>query len=71
MRWKVEVIEAAERELSALAADLKARFLHVAGMLEEMGPQEVGMPLVRPIERKLWEMRLKARIGSRGRSMSP
>jgi phage-related protein len=32
-------------------------------MLEEAGPQEVGMPLVRPLERKLWEMRLRGRDG--------
>lgn len=62
-RWTVELIEAAERELRALPADLQARFLHVAEMLEEAGPQEVGMPLVRPLERKLWEMRLRGRDG--------
>lgn len=63
MAWKVEVTEAAERELLALPADLQAHFLHVAEMLEEAGPQKVGMPLVRPLERKLWEMRLKGKDG--------
>ena len=63
MRWTVEVVEAAEHELVALPADLQAHFLHVAGMLEEAGPQKVGMPLVRHLERKLWEMRLKGKDG--------
>lgn len=62
-RWTVEVIEAAERELLALPADLQAHFIHVAEMLEEAGPYQVGMPLVRPLEAKLWEMRLKGKDG--------
>lgn len=62
-RWTVEVIEAAERELRALPADIQADFLHVAGMLEEAGPHKVGMPLIRRLEGKLWEMRLRGRGG--------
>lgn len=62
-RWTVETIEAAERELLALPADLQASFIHVAEMLEEAGPHKVGMPLVRPLEAKLWEMRLKGKDG--------
>jgi phage-related protein len=61
VRWTVEVIPAAERELKALPDDLQGRFLHVAGMLEEFGPQRVGLPHIRPLEGKLWEMRLAGR----------
>ncbi|MGH6913494.1 MAG: type II toxin-antitoxin system RelE/ParE family toxin [Geminicoccales bacterium] len=60
-RWTVEVIPAAERELKALSDDLQARFLHVAGMLEALGPVQVGMPHVRSLGGKLWEMRLAGR----------
>lgn len=60
-RWTVEVIPAAEREIGALPDDLQAAFLHVAGMLEEFGPRQIGMPHVRPIRNKLWEMRLAGR----------
>jgi len=52
-RWIVEVIPAAERELKALPDDLRGKFLHVAGLLEEFGPGRVGLPHVRPLERKL------------------
>jgi phage-related protein len=62
-RWTVDLIEAAERELRALPSDMQARFLHVAGLLEEVGPANVGMPHVRHLEEKLWEMRLKGRDG--------
>ena len=63
LSWTVEMTEAAELELSELPADMQARFLHIAGMLEELGPQRVGMPHVRPLEDKLWEMRMKGRDG--------
>jgi phage-related protein len=53
----------AEPELLALPADMRARFLHVAELLEAFGPQEVGMPHVRPVEGKLWEMRMRGRDG--------
>jgi phage-related protein len=32
-------------------------------MLEEFGPQRVGLPHVRPLESKLWEMRMQGRDG--------
>ncbi len=32
-------------------------------MLETFGPQRVGMPHVRPLEDKLWEMRARGRYG--------
>jgi phage-related protein len=67
-RWTVELAPAAERELDALPDDLQARFLHVAGLLEEFGPGRVRMPHVRPLGGKLWEMRLAGR-GTIGRAI--
>jgi phage-related protein len=43
--------------------DIRARFLRVAELLEAFGPQQVGMPHVRHLEDKLWEMRLQGRDG--------
>ena len=63
LAWSVEVIEAAETELLGLPDDMQARFLHIAGMLEELGPQRVGLPHVRPLGDKLWEMRMTGRDG--------
>ena len=60
-RWTIEVIPAAERELKGLSDDLQGRFLHVAGLLEEFGPTRLGLPHVRPLGGKLWEMRLVRR----------
>ncbi|HDR9159709.1 TPA: type II toxin-antitoxin system RelE/ParE family toxin [Burkholderia vietnamiensis] len=63
MKWHVELIPEAEAELLALPPDMQARFLHIAEMLEEFGPQRVGMPHVRPLEGKLWEIRMTGRDG--------
>lgn len=42
---------------------MKARFLRIAEMLEDFGPQRVGLPHIRPLESKLWEMRMQSRDG--------
>ena len=51
--WTVRIHPLAEPELQALPADMRARFLHIAELLETFGPQQVGMPHVRPLESKL------------------
>ncbi|GAB2903708.1 type II toxin-antitoxin system RelE/ParE family toxin [Paralcaligenes ginsengisoli] len=63
MIWQVKLLQAAENELLALPADIRARFLHIAELLTEFGPQQVGMPHVRPLEGKLWEIRMTGRDG--------
>lgn len=60
--WKIKFVNAkAEEELLSLSADLKAKFLHVTEMLMAFGPHNVGLPHVRPLENKLWELRLKGK----------
>lgn len=61
--WTVELIPEAEAELMELPADMQARFLHIAELLQSLGPQHVGMPHIRPLEQKLWEMRMTGRDG--------
>jgi phage-related protein len=61
--WTVELHPLAEPELQALPADMRARFLRIAEMLEGFGPHQVGLPHVRPLEGKLWEMRMQGRDG--------
>ena len=61
--WTVEAHPLAETELKALPSDMQARFLHIAELLEAFGPQKVGMPHIRPLEGKLWEMRMRGKDG--------
>lgn len=61
--WSVVIHPLAEPELAQLPPDLRARFLHIAELLESFGPQQVGLPHVRPLQQKLWEMRMSGRDG--------
>ncbi|BBL33925.1 hypothetical protein Nstercoris_00152 [Nitrosomonas stercoris] len=63
MTWHVKLAAAAKDELMALPADMQARFLRISELLEEFGPHKVGLPHVRFVEGKLWEMRLTGRDG--------
>ena len=48
-QWTVTLHPLAERELQTIPADMQARFLHIGEMLEELGPQRVGLPHIRPL----------------------
>ena len=52
-----------EAELLSLPKDMQAHFLRISELLESFGPQRVGLPHVRPLGEKLWEMRLTGRDG--------
>jgi phage-related protein len=55
--------EAVARELRDQSPGLQADFLRIGDMLKVHGPQRVGMPYVRPLGNKLWEMRLHDESG--------
>lgn len=64
MQWRVETLNpTVDRELDALEPTLKARFLHIAELLETFGPDQVGAPHVKHLVEKLWEIRMKGRSG--------
>jgi phage-related protein len=64
MNWSVETLnEAVDAELEALDPMFKAKFLHIAEMLESLGPRQVGVPYVKHLEDRLWEIRMKAQPG--------
>lgn len=64
MAWKVETLnEIVDEELLSLPADMQARFFRIAELIESIGLQSVGMPHVRPLRDKLWEIRMKGRDG--------
>ncbi len=59
-RWTVEPLNrAVERALLALPPGCRANFLRISELLMEHGPQPLGMPYVRPLVRKLYEMRMR------------
>jgi len=55
--------EAVDAELEMLDPSFKAKFLHIAEILESLGPHKVREPYIKHLENKLWEIRMKARPG--------
>ena len=56
-----------EVEFRSLPKDMQARFFHISELIEGYGIEHAGMPHVRHLEGKLWEMRAKGKAGiSRG-----
>src|SRR5438034_6402674 len=64
MPWKVELLDrSVHDELAELSPEMQARFLRISELLQTLGPLNVGMPHVRPLGEKIWEMRLHDRHG--------
>lgn len=64
MRWEVRTLnKQVDDELEQLDATLKAKFLHIAEMLENFGPDNVKEPYCKFLGKKLWEIRMKGRSG--------
>ena len=64
MPWSVETLnETVDAELAELPADMRARLVRVAGLIESVGLPNVKEPHVRHVRGQLWEIRLKGRAG--------
>ena len=64
MAWRVEILnEAVAAEITALPADMQARFLRLAERIVSVGLESLGEPHVKHLEGKLWELRLTGRDG--------
>jgi phage-related protein len=64
MAWTVEILnEAVQAELGELPVDVRAKFSWIVQLLEAFGPHHVREPYIKPLEGKLWEMRMKGRDG--------
>jgi len=61
--WAVVFTQEAEQEFNALPMDMRAHGAWIIDLLESKGPHQVREPYVKPVEGKLWEMRLKGRAG--------
>jgi phage-related protein len=64
MGWSVVTLNATvDAELEELPADMRARFVRIAMMIEDCGLDKVGYPHVRHLEGRLWEIRLTGKNG--------
>jgi phage-related protein len=62
-KWTVEFDERALSEIQEWPVDIRANLSRIIRLIEDFGPHMVGMPHVRPIEGKVWEMRPKGKDG--------
>jgi len=46
-----------------LPKDIQADLLHISGLIEAHGPHDVGMPHVRHVDGKFWEIRASGKSG--------
>lgn len=64
MHWTVHALNAeVEAEIKALPADMQARYLRLADLIEAHGLDRIGAPHVKHLEGKLWELRITGRDG--------
>lgn len=71
MPWRVEILnETVAAEISALPADMQARFLRLAERIGQVGLESLSEPHVKHLEGKLWELRLTAAMELREHSTS-
>jgi phage-related protein len=64
MAWVVETLDArVDAELDALPRDMRARFVRISELMEQVGVQHVHEPHVKHLEGELWEMRMTGRDG--------
>lgn len=64
MKWTVETLDkTVDKELEALPDDMQARFFRIVELIKDKGLQNVKEPYVKPIDGKLWEIRMKGKDG--------
>ena len=56
-------VSVGEYRLNALPWDMRAKLDHIVHLIEELGPHQVREPYIKPLQGKLWEMRVKGRDG--------
>jgi phage-related protein len=60
--WSVHILnETVEYALYSLPEEMQARFLRIVELIEHYGLTRVGMPHVRHVQGKIWEVRLSAK----------
>jgi phage-related protein len=64
MSWKVEFYSTkVEKGIDEWPIHLKVKFLKIAELIEKMGPDELGMPHIKPLKKGLFEIRVKGPEG--------
>jgi phage-related protein len=64
MRWKVEYYDIkVMKSIRQWPVGIEAKFARIVGLIEEFGPEGIGMPHVKALGQGLFEIRVKATEG--------
>ena len=63
MEWMVETVSAVDAEIEALPVKLRARLIPLLETVENVGLEALREPHVKHLDRKLWELRVRAEEG--------
>lgn len=64
MAWTVATLNGlVDAEIAALPADMRARLVRLAGIIEEHGLDALPRDAVDHLEDKLWELRIRGKAG--------
>jgi phage-related protein len=62
--WSVHILNRiVSAELEALPADMRARFTRIVELIETHGLERIREPLVKHLDKDLWEIRISGRDG--------
>lgn len=61
MDWKIHFYsDKVEEGINDWPLNIRAKFTQIVGLIEEFGPNTIGMPHIRPLGQGLFEIRAKA-----------
>lgn len=64
MAWTIETLNpTVDKELDALPADMRARFVRICELIAAVGLERVGSPHIKHLTGSIWEMRMKGKDG--------
>lgn len=56
--WTIEFMnQTVEAEFESLPAEIRAKTLHIANLIREFGLPNIGMPYIKHVQDKIWELR--------------
>ncbi|EMS80487.1 type II toxin-antitoxin system RelE/ParE family toxin [Desulfotignum phosphitoxidans] len=56
--WVIEFLnQTVEAEFESLPAEVRAKTIHISNLIREFGLPNIGMPYIKHIQDKIWELR--------------
>lgn len=63
MKWTIEFYRGVGEDIQHWPTGIKAKFTWIIIMIEKHGPEEIGMPHIKPLGKGLFEIRARGKEG--------